>query len=258
MIGLLRQDLKRTIINYRALLIVGLICSVTYISGLQYQSSETPVMYLTEIILGLSMPKKIIVLISVFFTATLFCEDWLNRYSYLLCIRSSVKWYAWSKIMSNFISTFFICLLGMILTCVIWGINFGWYTDTLVYQYALNSSPFIELFEANLGFLYIIFPLITYSLSVAVSSLLAMAVSIIIPDTFVTVVSAMVLNYLVESIEFPLYISFYKLARFAVIFGEDYMMNVIYHLLYFIILSLLIGCIISWLISRRVLNVWVQ
>lgn len=251
----LKSDYKRIFSSLKIYLSIMGVVLLCYVSTEKYIHGNEDIYYILDILIGLSVFKKLIVIFAALPCVTGFYDDWKHQYIKNLVIRTGKKDYILSKIIVCSTSSFLVVFIGIVLFIsglIITGTDYsGIYKSG-----ALNEAmPYGELLYQN-SFWYICIIASIYAYSMAVWVMSGLMISAYIPNGFVAVCTPLIFSYLLEEITafFPPYLNMYLLAKGRDILGRSAEYSYAYTVFVFALLVFGEGYIFSRRVKRRLEN----
>lgn len=251
----LKSDYKRIFSSpkiYLSVLGVALLC---YISTQKYIHGGEDIYYILDLLIGLSVFKKLIVIFAAVPCVTGFYDDWKHQYIKNLVVRTGKKNYMLSKIIVCVTISFLVVFIGILLfLCglIITGTDYsGIYRSG-----ALNEvMPYGVLLYQN-SFWYVCTIVSIYALSMSVWVMSGLMISAYIPNSFVAVCSPLIFSYLLEEITafFPTYLNMYLLTKGSNILGKNAVCSYIYTIFVFLLMVFGEGYVFRRRVKRRLEN----
>ena len=206
-----------------------------------------------EMLIGLSMFKKILVVLAAVPFVSSFCSDWNMQFIRPVIIRSGVRRYIWSKIGVCTLSSFITIFMGFFLfifVCSIW---------VPVYPQDLSSEifpPFEILATSSVPFLYLVIKVFIFSIGCSFWVITGLTISAFIPNRFVSLIVPLASSYIIEELteNFPSWINPYRLTRAKDVINQGAVVSFVYYVFIFALLICLLGLIFSWQVRRRIRN----
>lgn len=245
-------DLRKQIKINSFLVQVFLIFMVIVWTITPYQNSESTVQYLLDLFLGLSMPKKLVVLIATAKSVMLFLEEWQHGYTLMVLVRGDFWTYSVSKVISGFFASYFISFVSFVISGLLLSIKWPLITDQSIQQLIQNSVPHSYLLKENHILTFIFLPLMSYAVTIGLTTALMVGFSVFLTDKFTVLVSTFALNYALENIKWPEWIDFYRMSRGLMLMNLPLSYNWAIILVYSLFVILLSGIIFFLGLSKRV------
>ena len=216
---------------YLSILGVVLLC---YISTEKYIHGSVDIYYILDILIGLSVFKKLIIIFSALPCVTGFYDDWKHQYIKNIVIRTGRRNYIISKIVVCVSISFLVVFLGILIFI---GLLIG-----MGFDYS--------------GFLYVCCIVSIYAASMAVWVMSGLMISSYIPNSFVAICSPLIFSYLLEEITglLPPYFNMYLLAKASNVLGKNATYSYLYTIFIFTVLILGQGLIFAKRVKRRLGN----
>ena len=242
-------ELKRAFCSVKYLLSVAGITLMCFISTKNYlKGDEITAGYIMDLMINLSIFKKIIVFFSALPFAGAFCEDYTTRFSNLLISRYGEKKYIFYKVITCAFSSFAANVTGIILFAVLISLKSN--------SYGSQNAGELWGYEFHDPVAYLISAVIVFSLYCTVWSVSGLAMSAVIPDKYVALGSPIVFSYLIEELTCNLPVSFnlYKLSHGGIVFDGHPVMCGIYTATFFITSIVFAGIVFLHYARRRLRN----
>lgn len=247
--GFTQLFLKTTI--YLSILAIVFICGVCTKSEVEVSEwGEVSTLYVIDIIIGLSVAKKLILLCSSFSAVTGFCQDWNSKYIQFLIIRKGINRYIVSKILVCFISTFIVSFAGIMTFCI------GYTIKSPIYSLEDEVEPWGYIGGNKIPVLYLLVIVLIFSMSCAVWSVIGLTISSYIPNKFVALISPIVASYIIEGLSYslPSCINMNYLSKASVAFDIPKELKFMYILLVFVAITIIAGLLFRKQVKRRLGN----
>lgn len=251
----LKSDYKRIFNSpkiYLSVLGVALLC---YISTEKYMHGSEDIYYLLDLLIGLSVFKKLIVIFAALSCVTGFYDDWKHQYIKNIVVRTGKRNYIISKIVVCATISFLVVFIGILLFIsglIVTGTDYSGIYESG----ALNEAmPYGVLLYEN-SFWYVCSIVSIYALSMTVWVMSGLMISAYIPNSFVAVCSPLIFSYLLEEVTafFPPYLNMYLLTKGSDILGKGAGYSYLYTIFVFALLVLGEGYIFRKRVQRRLEN----
>ncbi len=233
---------------YAAIVGVALLC---YVSTRDYLGKGSSVVIIMNLLIGLSMFKKLIVLLVSVPYASSFCSDWNCQYIKPVVLRGGINKYAWSKVLVCGLSAFCVALFGMLLFAATLALRFPFYVPD-------ENKPFLyeTLLSGPFPLAYLLVIICIFSLAAALWAVTGLACSAYIPNRFVAICTPLVFSYVLEEFTaiFPKYLNIYYLTRGEDVIGQGPLLTFFYTVGVFLVLIVLVGLLFRRTVMRRVRN----
>lgn len=188
--------LKRIVTSpllYVSILGVFVICCF----GMSSQSGHPcGVIFMYDVMLDLSSYRKLIMLFAALPFGTVYCREWNEKSANYIICRSSAAKHLSAYILFQFITSFLVTFIGMILSAAVFCINGKLFIS--------NPNPYTDAFgkliNDNYVLLYLFFRSYHYSFSIAVWALAGTAMSSIFLNPYIAICSPLVFSYVLEMI----------------------------------------------------------
>lgn len=207
-----------------------------------------------ELLVNLSMTKKLIVLCSAFSYVTSFCNDWSCQFTKPVIIRSGINKYTLSKLITCFTTTFLVSFMGMTLFIVSLSL---WYPLFPAGDLAASVfPPFDSLAYSVFPAFYLLIQIAVFSMASATWSTVGLAVSAYIPNGFVAITVPVVASYILEEFTsiFPPFLDLYFITRSSPVLNQGAFVSFLYFTFIFLIISAFAGYIFHNQVRRRIRN----
>lgn len=240
--------LKRAFISKRYVIaLVGTVI-MCYICAKDYMNdTNMPCAYIIELIINLSMFKKIMVFFSAVPFVCSYCKDNNSKYINLILTRGKKNTYIISNILSCVLSSFSASFIGIIIFALLISSKF-------------NANSDIELLYCNVHInnqtLYILIMVSIFALYCTVWTIAGFAFSSILPNMYVALGTPLIFGYLLEELTYkmPDALNLYKLSHCVKIINGTPLANYLYTFCVFIMLIALFGALFAYFVKRRVRN----
>lgn len=251
----LKADYKRIFSSPKIYLAIGGVIFLCYISTEKYIHGREDIYYILDILIGLSMFKKLIVVFAALPCVTGFYDDWKYHYIKNIVLRTGKKNYILSKIIVCSTISFLVVFVGILLFIsglIITGTDYSGVYQSGALQEAM---PYGVLLYQN-SFWYVCSIVSIYALSMTVWVMSGLMISAYIPNSFVAVCTPLIFSYLLEEITsfFPPYLNLYLLAKGRDILGKSAGYSYIYTIVVFLILIFGEGYMFRRRVKRRLEN----
>lgn len=245
-----KMNLSQIFSSYIFYLSIILVAVVCYISTKQYMGPDIDIVYTIELLISLSMFKKLLlVLASIPFVAS-FCSEWNDGYIGNVVLRCGVKKYSRAKIWSCTLASFLTMFFGLTLYIVILSFSYP------LYNSMINNNTLYSKLLSSSSLVYLYVYVTIFSLAISFWSVLGMVVSVYIPNKFVALSSPIIFSYLIEelTVRFPKFINIYNLSRGDVNFNNSMIISFVYNIGILIFLITLLSFLFRKIVGRRVSN----
>ena len=185
--------------------------------------------------------------------ATSFCEDYRNRFLWYSAQRTGVRAYAWSKTVSTMLCTFLTNLAATMSFVGILCLRFPLVEQTSDYTLAYASiPPYGALLLGDYPLLYFICVATCESLFMALLAAIALTVSCVLPDFFVTLATPIICYYGIINAAQEGIFSPYRIFMTQSIDMGGPLLSILYAAAYALAAMFLVGCVFARLVRRRV------
>ena len=236
---------------YLSILGVVLLC---YISTEKYIHGSVDIYYILDILIGLSVFKKLIIIFSALPCVTGFYDDWKHQYIKNIVIRTGRRNYIISKIVVCVSISFLVVFLGILIFIgLLIGMGFDY---SGINGMGLDENMPYGIFLYQKPFLYVCCIVSIYAASMAVWVMSGLMISSYIPNSFVAICSPLIFSYLLEEITglLPPYFNMYLLAKASNVLGKNAKYSYLYTIFIFTVLILGQGLIFAKRVKRRLGN----
>lgn len=251
----LKADYKRIWSTPKVYFSIAAIAVLCYISTEKYMHGKEDIFYILDILIGLSVFKKLIVIFAALPGVTGFYDDWKHQYIKNIVLRTGKRTYIISKMIVCVTSSFIVVFIGILLflgALIIAGVDYsgihriGSLDEVMPYGTLLYEQPF----------LYVCSIVSIYAASMSVWVAGGLMISAYIPNSFVAVCSPLIFSYLLEEITafFPPCVNIYLLAKGSDILGKNAVCSYLYTIFIFGLLILGAGYIFGKRVRRRLGN----
>jgi len=251
----LKSDYKRIFSSPKIYCSIAGVVSLCYISTGKYIHGSEDIYYILDILIGLSVFKKLIVIFAALPCVTGFYDDWKHQYIKNIVLRTGKKNYMISKIVVCVTISFLVVFIGILL--FISGlIATGTDCSGIYKSGALNEiMPYGTLLYQN-SFWYICSIASIYALSMSVWAMSGLMLSAFIPNSFAAVCSPLIFSYLLEEVTafFPPYFNMYFLSKGSDILGKGAAYSYFYTIFVFALFFWGEGYIFGKRVNRRLEN----
>lgn len=219
-----------------------------YISARDYIVPDTNSAYIIDLMINLSMFKKIIVFFAAVPFVTAFYEDYSSKYINSVVLRSGENKYIISNI---------ICCVTSGFSAVFFGIA----AFFMMLSFFYPSQPYetIGIYSGvalNHPMLYVLIIASIFSLYASIWTAAGLTLSSLIPNKYIALGSPLILGYILEELtdRFPVYFNLYKLSHAYEVFENSVILNYLYTIAVFLFVITVSGCIFSYVVKRRIRN----
>jgi hypothetical protein len=205
-----------------------------------------------DLLIGLAMLKKVIILVGAIPCAAMFCTDWNSQYVRFFAIRTGIGRYIRSRYLTAMLVSFLVIFVGMAGFFLIIVLKVPLFMSDLTDVY----PPFAVFAESFFPFSYILAEIFCFALFGAFNATLGMTVSAYIPNRYVAVFTPMITCYFLEEItlKFPRWINFYALSHITPMTGQGAASNLAYYIAFYAVLMCFSGFVFSRQVKRRIRN----
>lgn len=191
--SLILTELRQALFSIRFLLCT---CSVTLIMLFPILGTDTQiytsVVYLYGLALGGSTYVLLVGILPLFPFATSFATEWNNRAISFWIIRTGVKNYTVSKLITNAFVGFLTTAIGMILFTLILRIKFPFFVDMH------SDNAYVPLLYMDMPISYLFFHITHVSLTSILFATIALWISTYFPNKFITLAAPLVLYFVLH------------------------------------------------------------
>lgn len=212
------------------------------------------VFYCLDIFIGLTMLKKLVVLFAALPYVSSFCSDWKCQYIKPVVIRTGIKKYVWSKIITCFVSGFLTVFIGLILFITLLSFKVPMFPSGNLDQ--VLHPPFGPLAVGDFPILFLLAQCFVFSMAAALWTVVGLAVSAFIPIHFVAIAAPVIASYVLEEMTtlLPSWLNLYYLTRSADVIHQGPLISFAYFCFIFILISVLAGLLFDYQVKRRLRN----
>ena len=235
-------------------IIIIVFCYMSCYEEIRYIDTND-VEYIFDLMLGLGSFKNMIIFAASIPYMASFCSDWNNKFIQSVAIRSGVSSYAKSKLIVNIITTFLLVFLSLISFVLLLNLKMP-----LTYQDinsgVIISKPYGYILMGNSPIIYFIIRSFLISISAVFWCTVGLYISSYIPNNFVAISTPFISFYLLGEIgEFlPHFFNFRMLAYGFDVINKGALITIIYTLVFFTVLTLIVGMLFIRNVKRRVGN----
>lgn len=229
------------------------VCSGTSDHDLQYG-----VLAQVESSLDLGPYRKMILLFSGLPFVSFYAAEAKEKMEYPVLSRSSLRTYLSSHILLCFLTSFLVSFLGLLFSTVILSLKYPLLEEGKIWVQGVTSQqPILQLTQSmDTIWAFCLLKGMIYSVSMGSWSLSGLAVSAVIPNTFVAIVSPLVFSYVLEfftinSKSFP---DLWYLSLCYTNVSENLWISIGYIVGVFLLLGLLFSAVFRIFVTRRVRN----
>jgi hypothetical protein len=209
--------------------------------------------YVVNLLLGLSVFKKIIVVFASIPFVTSFCSEWNTQYIRFLTSRSGVLRYICSKIFVCLLSSFAVVLLGLL----VFVFFLSFFMPLFPQDQGANSTfPFGEFLTSGVPLACLGSIIFAFALGNSFWVACGLTLSAYLPNRYLAILSPFAFSYILEqmTLEFPPWASLYLLSRAQEVLESSPLINLFYYLLIFGLLIVVCGFIFSHRVRQRMYN----
>lgn len=251
----IKSDLKRIFVSPKIYGAVACVFFLCYISTEEYIQGNVDIFYILDLLIGLSVFKKLIVIFAALPCVTGFYDDWKNQYIKNIVMRGGKSNYIISKVVTCVVISFLIVFIGIFLymfSLILMGVDYsgnndiGGLTESTLYGVLLLKNPLV----------YTCCIISIYAASMSVWVVSGLMMSAYIPNSFVAVCCPLIYSYLVEEVTafLPPYLNMYFLTKGNDILGISATYSYLYTILIFGVLIIIQGYIFGKRVVRRLGN----
>lgn len=240
--------LKRAFISKRYFIaLIGTIV-MCYICAKDYlPDTDVSYAYVIELVINLSMFKKIIVFFSSLPFVCAYCQDNNSKYINSILMRGSKQTYIISNIISCALTAFTSTFIGIITFAIF--ISFK-YKNTGSFEVIYCDS-----FFQNQA-LYVCLIVSIFSLYCTVWAIAGLTFSSVLPDVYVALGSPLIFGYVIEELTYkmPSHLNLYKMSHSVKVIESTPVSNYFYTVFIFFVLIALFGALFAYFVKRRISN----
>jgi hypothetical protein len=254
---IIRVDLVNAFLSPRFLLsAVGVLafCLLSVSQYMSFQRLETySVLYVVDLLLGLSVFKKVVVIFAAVPFAAGFCSEWNTQYIRFLASRSGVVPYIWSKALVCLLSSFAVVCLGLLLFALLLSFFMPLLPDD---PGAVASFPFAGFLTGAVPQAGLLSIVCIFALGNSLWVACGLTLSAYLPNRYLAVLSPFVFSYILENMTlgFPPWADLYVLTRAREVLDLGPLANLAYSVIFFGLLVFLCGLVFSHRVKQRVRN----
>jgi len=239
---------------YLSIIGVTVLCFISISERISLSDPGITVTYCLDIFLGLTMFKKLVVLFAAIPYVSSFCADWKYQYIKPVVVRTGIKRYVWSKIITCFISGFLTVFIGLLFFTVILSFKMPYFPTENIEQ--AIYPPFSPLAEGPIPILYLLSHMVVFSLAASLWTVVGLTMSAFIPIPFVAIATPVVASYILEELTalFPSWINLHALTNSMDVIHQGPLISLFYFCFVFILFSLLAGLLFDFQVRRRIRN----
>lgn len=239
---------------YLSIIGITATCFVSIWERVSISEPRITVVYCFDIFIGLTMFKKLAVLFAAIPYVSSFCSDWKYQYIKPVVIRTGVKRYIWSKIITCFVSGFLTVFIGLILFILFLSLQMPMFPSQNIDQ--AIYPPFAPLAEGNFPVLFLLAQSFIFSMSAALWVVVGLALSAFIPIHFVAIATPVIASYLLEQLSqyLPAWLNLYYLTSSTDVIHQGPLISFVYFCFIFILFALLAGLLFDYQVKRRLRN----
>lgn len=243
------QIIKRPCL-YLSIAAIVVICFLTIEQYTSKTNQGESVAYLIELIISLSMTKKLLILCASFACVPGFCTDWNSQFIKMITVRSGIKKYTFAKVSVCFMISFLTVFIGMAVFAAMLSLKY-----TIVNIEDI-SAPFGVLAEGGWSFFYPLSLIWIFAMSAAAWASVGLMVSSYIPNSFVAIMVPIVSSYIFEEITnyLPPFLNLYLITRSVDVIGQGALSSFVYFTVVFLLIVVAAGVIFHYRVKRRVRN----
>lgn len=234
---------------YICILITALIASIRYF----YNNDGSDVINTIDIMLDLDGMRKVILIFAAVPFAANFCDEYNNSYTNMCLIRSNPRNYIIGNIAAGIVSSFAVTFIGIVLFMGYLSLNIPFYD-----AYSGISSPMPYGYFLNIGYpaMYALIRISIYAVSNSMWVIAGMALSALIPNSFVAICSPYIFSYVIEkmTMKLPDYMNLFFLTLSRDVLGKNATVTYIYTIGIFMIFIIFWSYIFYKLVQRRIKN----
>ena len=186
--------------------------------------------------------------------ATVFCEDFRNRFLWYSVQRTGASAYAWSKIISAMIYTLLANLLSCMIYIALLRLRFPLMSYLPNIRVYASIAPYGELLLGSAPILYFICIAACESLFAGILGVTALTLSCLLPDFFVTLATPIILYYVIINAVTSGAASPYRIYITHSIDLGGPVISLLYAIGYAIIWMLIMGALFRHLVQRRLVH----
>lgn len=190
-------------------------------------------------------------------SATLFCSDWENRYFRSFILRSSKQCYAITTATSCYVSAFSVVLIGDALFLLLLRFKYPWVLPADIQGLGIEGGVYHSLMSGAGIYLYFLVRTLCKAFCAAFTSVLALCLSTVITNIFVTLAAPVIAFYVFENLlillEMPASFQIGSIAKGHIAIGGPGT-TVLYAAVLFSLCAAAFGLLFARSVQRRVEN----
>lgn len=239
---------------YLSIIGVTILCFISIWERVSASETRITVVYCFDIFIGLTMFKKLVVLFAAIPYVSSFCSDWKCQYIKPVVIRTGIKEYIWSKIITCFVSGFLTVFIGLILFIILLSFKMPIFPAENIEQ--MIFPPFAPLAVGKIPVLYLLAQSFVFSMAAALWAVVGLSLSAFIPINFVAITTPLIASYFLESLtrRLPEWLNIYLLTSSCDVIHQGPFISFAYFVFIFILFSFLPASIFNYQVRRRLRN----
>lgn len=194
--------------------------------------------------------RNMTVLLAAFPFGAFYCREWLEKSSFYIISRSSVRKHLLSYIIVQGLTSFIVTFAGMFLAVIILCFTM----DSFSSDPFIQTSSFYRYMNSEQGMFFLLILIYHYSISVSAWSISGLAVSAFFTNSYTAVCSPLVVSYIFElfTIGKSKYIDLWMMSISYTAVSENLFLSSAYISLVFTLLGTLFAVIFYIIAKRRV------
>lgn len=223
-------------------LVMCYICAKDYLTDINVSYA-----YVIELIINLSMFKKIMVFFSAFPFVYVYCYDNNSKYINAILMRCSKQTYIISNIISCALTAFTSTFIGII--------SFAFFISFKYKNIGNFDMIYCDSVFQN-QVLYVCLIVSIFSLYCTVWAIAGLAFSSVLPDVYIALGSPLIFGYVLEELtsKIPSYFNLYKMSHCVKVIENTPLYNYLYTVFIFFVLITLFGILFAYFVKRRISN----
>lgn len=235
---------------YLSIIGVAFTCSIRLFNIMNFTGMT--VVGTIESLFNIDAFRKIIPIFAAIPFASNYCNELNSGLSTFCIIRCNPKKYIFSNAAVCFLSSFFTALLGILLFMFVLSFKIPFY------EFDPNPKimPFGIFLDNGLPMLYMLAHLTIYSFSVSMWVSTGLAMSALLPNSFIAICTPFIMSYILEkiTIDFPVYLNLWILSLGKDVLNKGPLVTLLYCVSVFILLTIFFIWIFYTTAKRRINN----
>lgn len=186
--------------------------------------------------------------------ATSFCEDYRNRFLWYSVQRTNIRAYAWSKVCSTMLYTFLANLLATLSFVAVLLLRSPLVGNGENVVAIAGIAPYGSLLLGESPFLFFVCVAVCESLFMGLLATIALTISCILPDYFVTLTTPIICYYIIiHAIPVGTFSPYRIFMTHSIDMGGPWL-SLLYAIGYAMVGMLITGCLFHRLVRRRIIH----